>query len=175
MNTVEDIIKIAKISQYLCQNDITDKGLYGGGTDLLLPRKIYNIRKSLEWAYGYNIEEVNATGYITIDTIGDTGDFIQIYVNDPLLGILLLGEYELNDSDTNINIIASHIQQSLSSNMYGYATSVNNNVITIVAAVGLGATINGGNNLFYVITIPKFIASELNQILQTENSLNLIV
>jgi len=54
MSTPADIIKIAKISQYLSQNDIENKGLYGGGTDLLLPQKIYNIRKSVEWANSYN-------------------------------------------------------------------------------------------------------------------------
>mgnify|MGYP003705082661 FL=1 len=42
MNTPEDIIKVAKISQYLIQDDIQKKGLYGGGIDLLLPQKNLN-------------------------------------------------------------------------------------------------------------------------------------
>jgi hypothetical protein len=51
MYTVAQKINIAKISQYLCLNDISKKGLYGGGVDLDLPNKIYNIRKSVEWLY----------------------------------------------------------------------------------------------------------------------------
>lgn len=175
MNTIEDIIKIAKVSQYLIQNDIIDKGLYGGGTDLLLPRKIYNIRKSLEWAYGYNIEEVKATGTITVDTVGDVGDTIEVFVNDPFLGTISLGVYELDDSDTTVNIIASHISNAIANNLYGYTTSVNNNIITITAAAGTGALINGGNNLYCNITTPNFLSTQINQIIQTENSLNFIV
>ena len=51
MLSVPSIIEIAKVSQYLAQNDIDDKGLYGGGIDLNLPQKLYNIRKSVEWMY----------------------------------------------------------------------------------------------------------------------------
>ena len=49
--TVAEIINIAKISQYLCANDIVKKGLYGGGVDSLLPRKLYCIRKNIEFFY----------------------------------------------------------------------------------------------------------------------------
>lgn len=49
--TVAETIQIAKISQYLSSNDIYKKGLYGGGTDIQLPRKIYMVRKNVEWLY----------------------------------------------------------------------------------------------------------------------------
>lgn len=49
--TVAEKIAIAKLSQFLCANDIEKKGLYGGGIDLLLPRKIYCVRKNVEWLY----------------------------------------------------------------------------------------------------------------------------
>ena len=51
MLTVPQKLIIAEISQYLCTNDIQKGGLYGGGIDLLLPQKIYNIRKSVENRY----------------------------------------------------------------------------------------------------------------------------
>jgi len=49
--TVSQIINIAKISQFLCLLDIEKKGLYGGGQDLSLPRKIYCVRKNVEWLF----------------------------------------------------------------------------------------------------------------------------
>jgi len=51
MYDISEIINIAKISEYLCANDIAKKGLWGGGVDHQLPNKIYNIRKSVEWLY----------------------------------------------------------------------------------------------------------------------------
>ena len=48
MLTTLQIINVAKISQYLAIRDITVKGLFGGGVDLSLPNKIYNLRKSIE-------------------------------------------------------------------------------------------------------------------------------
>ncbi len=52
MPTVSEIISIAKVSQYLAQVDILNKGLFSGGIDSKLPRKIYCIRKNVEWLYG---------------------------------------------------------------------------------------------------------------------------
>lgn len=57
MLSVPSIIEIAKVSQYLAQNDIDNKGLYGGGVDLDLPKKLYNIRKSVEWMYDQDSTE----------------------------------------------------------------------------------------------------------------------
>jgi len=51
MRTVLDIINIAKVSEYLFLNSNQLKGLYSGGVDIELPYKIYNIRRSVEWAY----------------------------------------------------------------------------------------------------------------------------
>ena len=47
--TIPQIIEVAKVSQYLCLNDIQKSGLYGGGQDLQLPNKIYMVRKNVEW------------------------------------------------------------------------------------------------------------------------------
>lgn len=48
MPTVPEIIDIRPIAQYLATIDIPKKGLYGGGTDVNLPRKIYLIGKSVQ-------------------------------------------------------------------------------------------------------------------------------
>lgn len=49
--TVEEKIDIAKVSQFLSSNAIDKAGLFGGGEDLRLPRKLYMIRKNVEWMY----------------------------------------------------------------------------------------------------------------------------
>jgi len=66
--TTSEIITYAKISQYLAVQDIATKGLFGGGIDLSLPNKIYNIRKSIE--YWYNIDP-------TDDTLEATGNYLM--------------------------------------------------------------------------------------------------
>lgn len=62
MLSVPFIIQIAKVSQYLAQNDIDNKGLYGGGIDLDLPKKLYNIRKSVEWMYNQDSTDPSLVG-----------------------------------------------------------------------------------------------------------------
>lgn len=49
--TIQEKLDIASISEYLSFVDIKKKGLYGGGVDLGLTRKIYAIRKSIEYWY----------------------------------------------------------------------------------------------------------------------------
>jgi hypothetical protein len=43
--------KYCKVCQYLCTIDIPKNGLYGGGNDLDLPVKLYNVRTSIEKQY----------------------------------------------------------------------------------------------------------------------------
>lgn len=65
--TIPEIIGYAQISQYLAVGDIKRKGLFGGGIDLSLPNKMYNIRKSIE--YWYSIDP-------TDDTLTFTGNYL---------------------------------------------------------------------------------------------------
>lgn len=67
MPTTQEIINIAKVSQYLCENDIAKKGLSGGGIDLQLPNKIYNIRKNVEWLNGLDSND---------DSLIKTGNYL---------------------------------------------------------------------------------------------------
>lgn len=62
MPTPSETITIAEISQYLCVNDLDKKGLYAGGVDLQLPRKIYMIRKNLEWLYDQDPDDETLQG-----------------------------------------------------------------------------------------------------------------
>jgi len=59
--TVSQKINIAKISQFLAAIDIKKGGLYGSGIDLLLPRKLYNVRKSVENQYLLNAADTTLT------------------------------------------------------------------------------------------------------------------
>lgn len=52
MPTVSEVINIAKASQFLATIAINRGGLYWGGIDRLLPRKLFNIRKDIEWLFG---------------------------------------------------------------------------------------------------------------------------
>jgi hypothetical protein len=116
MPTIRNTIKLAKVSQYLVDNDIANGGLYAKGIDVLLPEKIYCVRKNLEKATSDpDTTFVNAVGYITINDIGQIGDTISVYVNDPELGILLLGSYEVTALDTNVNTLAENIANAIGS------------------------------------------------------------
>jgi hypothetical protein len=59
MPTVSEVISIAKVSQYLAEQDLQNKGLFGGGQDRLLPQKLFNIRKSLSYWYDLDSSDDN--------------------------------------------------------------------------------------------------------------------
>lgn len=65
--SVAQIIRVAKISQYLCSVDIMKQGLFGGGIDLELPEKIKNVRDDVEYWYGLDI---------TDDTLRETSNYL---------------------------------------------------------------------------------------------------
>ncbi len=57
--TNQDIVNIARISQYLVSNAYANGGLFGKGLDRLWARKLYNIRKDVEWLL--NLDPTNST------------------------------------------------------------------------------------------------------------------
>lgn len=79
MLTTLQIINIAKISQYLAIRDIAVKWLFGGGVDLRLPNKIYNIRKSIEYWYDIDPSDTSlvATGRYLMAMCGIYGQVAQ--------------------------------------------------------------------------------------------------
>jgi hypothetical protein len=158
MLSVLDKINIAKISQFLCLNDIDKKGLYGGGVDLQLPRKIYNIRKSVEWMYNNSpvVSEVRAVGELNVVDIGFNAVTITVYVNDPELGQIILGTYAKQPSDTNTTILAASIAAALDTNTYEYDVTSIDDVVYIEARPGLGSSINDDNRLYIELSTGLF-------------------
>jgi hypothetical protein len=154
MYTIQEIIEIAKISQYLSANDIAQKGLFGGGVDNELPNKLYNIRKSVEWAHTYsqNITEVNAIGTINIINTGNIGQTLQVFVDDPVLGYIFLGQYQIQPGNSSPTAVAILVANALNTNTYGYVASSTGSIVSITARPGLGNSINGGLHLFVNIT-----------------------
>ena len=51
MLSVPEIIEVAKLSQMICSQDLAKSGLYSAGTDGQLDRKLYAIRKNVEWLW----------------------------------------------------------------------------------------------------------------------------
>ena len=57
MPTTAEQIEIAKVCQYLAVRTIEVNGLYGGSIDPNLPRKLYCVRKNVEWLYDLDDED----------------------------------------------------------------------------------------------------------------------
>jgi hypothetical protein len=81
------VIRIAKVSQYLAENDIDKKGLYGGGMDLLLPKKIYCVRKNVSWMYEINPSDssLQATTNYLLALCGKYGATAQAILTQNLI------------------------------------------------------------------------------------------
>jgi len=152
--TVLQIINIAKISQYLAAQDVAKGSLFGNRITPDTPKILYMERKAVEWLYNLtpNLTEVKAIGYINVTDVGNDGDSIEVSINDPVLGLVSLGSYTKQSSDTDTAILAASIASALSSNTYGYTISSSTSQISIQARTGLGSEINGGSNIVVTIT-----------------------
>lgn len=151
--SVPQIINIAKVSGYLAANAIEKGGLYGGGQDIKQPSKIYVVRKSVEWMFSKNpdVTAAKATATITVTDVGDNGDEIEIFVDDPVDGLVSLGSYTKQNTDTTTTILAASIVTACEGNSYGYEFTSQNAVITITANA-TGSDMNTGDRLSVVIT-----------------------
>ena len=171
MNTIDDIIKIAKVSQYLVFTDIIKAGLYGGGIDEKLPSQIKNVTGTVDWANNHPVKTSTANAIATItlsatvntfSTVFDStfigvaglGGTINVSVADPVRGLISLGSYTAVASDTTANILAGHVAAKINQNTYGYIATSSTNIVSITAASGLGDSMNGGNNLIVTTTNP---------------------
>lgn len=173
--SILDIIELGDISTPLALNYQADGALFG-------PRKTYTAAPTIalvtdalrwQWAGFPDITEVQATATITIDTIGEDGQVLTVEINDPILGYITIGSYTITSADTTTNITATNVANALNSNPYGYSFSATNNVITATAPQLYGALING---IYFDCSISTigFIATESDEVIQTENNLNLI-
>lgn len=59
--TVQQIINIAKISQYLAANDISKGSLFGKRKIPITPQVLYMERKAVEWMYGIDSTDDSLT------------------------------------------------------------------------------------------------------------------
>lgn len=84
MPTVPNTILYAKMSQYFSAIDIKKSGVFGGGMDLNLPRKLYMIRKNVEWLYDLDP---------TDDTLTKTANYLYA----------LCGKYALQAAQVSIS------------------------------------------------------------------------
>jgi hypothetical protein len=109
MRSINDIIEISQVSEYLCNVDIFRKGLYGGGIDLQLPLKINNVRKSVEWLNAHNpVTQHPSRACVFFDSVGDVGDTIdiKIYINE---AVVTFFSYEIQPSDTDVSTLIQSI------------------------------------------------------------------
>lgn len=170
--TIDDIIKIGDISIPLSANYEADGDLYGKRLATTDPMTVALVTDALRWQWESfpDVPEVRATATITITDVSDSLEStIQVFVNDPSLGVVSLGSYTIQPSDTTTTIAATNIANALSNNVYGFVATSSNNVITITAPENTGASING-NAVTYVITAPTLLMTENDDYLITENS-----
>jgi hypothetical protein len=111
------------------------------------------------------VSAASAVGYITIDTVGDDGDNIEVLCDIPNVGQVSFGNYTKQSSDTTTTILAASLTAALSYS--GFTFTSNYNIITITAPLYLGSSINGGNNLSVVITpsIPLLLINSSDSLL----------
>jgi hypothetical protein len=173
--SIPEIIELGDISVSLAANYQAEGKIFPKRLAFTAPQTIALVTDALRWQWdGFpDLTEVRATATITIDVIGESGDGITVYINDPLYGLITLG-FVIQSSLTNtINLIAEQLGASIGTNSYGYEANVVNNVITITAREGLGASING---VFLTCTETSvdFLSTESNDEIITQNNLNII-
>ena len=156
MPTPEIILTAAPIATTLAANAVNKSSVFGGGSgtlDTMLPTKIYATYIPIKKIYDNSgiLPAANATATITVDSIGNDGDNIEVFVDDPTLGEISLGDYTKVSGDTDTTILAVHIASALNLNTHGYTITSSVNTILITARNGLGSSINGDNRLTVVI------------------------
>lgn len=160
--TVLDKIKIAKISQYLSLNDVGKGSLFGQRLDPELPQKLYMERTAVEWEY--NNEPITAgqmaEGTIVVDDIGNPGDEYIFTYNYPGIGVVVLGNYITQNTDTTTTILAASIASALGNNSYGFTFVASGNEITYDAPVSLGASANG-TAIYCTYTAAKMVLTTI--------------
>jgi len=157
LNTV-DTIKTADLSIPIAANYQANGDLFGHRKAVTAPSTIAIVADALRWQYEAfpDTPEVNATGYITPSTINTTIDvLVEVFVNDPVLGIISLGGANIINNQT-VNQIAYLIFLGIQTNTYGYyIPEPTTDTISIIAPAGRGANLNGGNNLLVQMSQPS--------------------
>lgn len=176
--TVPQVIKIGDISTYLAGNYIDEGQVWGDRLNQEMHKTILMVTDALRWQWASfpDIPEVRAIGSFTITDIGDDGDNIAVFIDDPYLGLIQLGNYTKTPSDTNFPILTTNVYNAIVNNGYGYQVQlVTPDTIFIIAREGLGDLINNSNHLQIVITPTptEFISTEVPIPIMTQSGLKL--
>lgn len=129
-----------------------------------------------------NLNEVKATGTITITAVGATGDTISVFVteygnaaNNFVPIIVSLGTYTKVSGDTTVTLVATALTAAINAltKTHGYTAISSVGAITITARAGLGIFLNSGTPLTTTIvgtitaTTVQFsggVASDIDQV-----------
>lgn len=124
-----------------------------------------------------HVNEVKATGSVTITAVGANGDTIEILVQEygelNTTKSVSLGVYTKTASETTVTQVAAAIVAIINAGTHGYTASNLLGVITITAREGLGVYLNSGTPLSTVIvgtitrTLTQFtggVASDIDQV-----------
>ena len=176
--TISEIIKLGDISTYLSGNYIDEGKVYGDRLSQDMNRTIAMVTDAVrwEWAAFPDVAEVRAVGFVNIYAIGDEGDIITVYVEDPQYGTIILGTYIQSITDTTAADIAQGLATSMQLNTYGYQIiyTAGQTSITIIANEGSGANINNSNHLYIVLgSTANFISTETSINIAAQNNNNL--
>lgn len=155
--TIPDIIELAKICQYLASNGVDMDSFFSNGSlDPLLPVKIYDVRKGLEWGYNQNYIAASATGTFLISGTFEVGGVITVEVIDPILGLITIGTYTIVSGDTTLTLLAQHVAAAITGS--GYTATNDGEMVIVTAPISLGNTINGVNLIVnYTAPIGSFL------------------
>lgn len=121
--SVPDIIKLGDISVPLSANYNYDGEVLGKRLATTSPLTIAIVTDALRWHYeGFPPTSLeDAVGSITITSVGNNGDKIEVFVNDVELGLISLGSYIKQPTDTDVNTLAENIALALGGTSLGCA------------------------------------------------------
>jgi hypothetical protein len=163
---IDEIIDLGDVSTYLSLKYKDEGKIFGARLDGISPKSIAIVTDALRWWNESfpNIEGQIASCTITVDGQGTADDEVNFYIDDPIYGYVLLGNY-IYESLQDIYQMAASIASNLNSNPYGYTASASDNVVTVYGTLNNGAMLN--NLSISLLGIPAGNDTE-NKLLITE-------
>lgn len=158
--TPTEIIDIGKLSVPIAANFKAEGDLFGDKEAATAASTIAIVTDALKWQYeSFSSQPITpiqpAKGYITITSPNNGLDaFVQLFVNDPILGVINLGGASVTGFTTKEDIVYN-IYTATFNNIYGYVIPEpphSSNILTVIAPLNRGTSLNGGNNLYITIT-----------------------
>lgn len=132
---------MAKICQYLASDGVDMDSIFSNGSlDRLLPVKIYDVRKGLEWGYNQNYIAASAIGTFLISGTFEVGGIITVEVIDPVSGLITIGTYTIGSGDTTLTLLAQSVASAITGS--GYTATNDGEMVIVTAPISLGSTIN---------------------------------